>query len=403
MSNYVLISKDAMCTDYLPVYGNKYWHTPNIDELANKGTVFTNHYTAAPSTVMSFYSMVTGIYGHETKYEMYERIHDVFQGETMFSKLKAKGYKCHIIWGDIWRVLPEYFDCYRNDVCIHEHSTFRQGVGAHYTHEGFLKPDKAKIESTFSETLDMIKNILSEKDNVFLWVHFPHIINGEVAYGSDIELFDRYVGEIRKYVPDSCIAITADYGNMNGHKGKICYGHDVYQSAIKIPLITPRINGIKKYTNNTSSTDLFSILFENKIPEHEFVYSDSAYRAQKNRKLAIIWKHYIYIYNKKTKVEELYDIDFDPTEEFSLIEDYIYDPDRKVNAPSRELYYYPNWDALPEIRNKMRTEKARIWKNGSLSVVIKSDIKDFIRPFYSKLFKEKSTAAMVTERNEEKQ
>lgn len=392
MSNYVLISKDAMCTDYLPVYGNKYWQTPNIDELASKGTVFQKHYTAAPSTVMSFYSMITGVYGHETKYEMYERIHDVFQGETLFTKLREKGYECHIIWGDIWRVLPDYFDCYRDDVIIHEHSSFRQGVGAHYTHDGFLKPNKEKSEKTLAETMDMVKNILEEKDNVFLWVHFPHVINGEVAYGSDIELFDRYVGEIRKYVSDEYIAVTADHGNMNGHKGKICYGHDVYQPAIRIPLITPRIGDMKEYCENSSSTDLVSILFEKKIPKHEFIYSDSAYRAQKNRKLAIVLDHYKYIYNKKTKKEELYDLDFDPTEEYSLIEDYIYDPDRNVNAPSRELYYYPHWDALPEIRSKMRSEKERIWKNGSMSVIIKSNIKDFIRPLYAKLSKTKSTA-----------
>jgi len=385
-----------MCTDYLPVYGNKFWHTPNIDELASKGTVFQNHYTAAPSTVMSFYSMITGVYGHETEYEMYERIHDVFQGETLFTKLRDKGYESHIIWGDSWMVLPQYFDCYRNDVVLHPHNTFRQGVGAHYTHKGFLKPNLEKIEKTFTETMNMIKNIVDGRDNVFLWIHFPHVINGQVAYGSDIELFDRYVGGIRKYFRDDCIAITSDHGNMNGHKGKICYGHDVYQSAVRIPLITPRIDNQFEYTKNSSSTDLYKILMEKEVPVHEYVYSDSAYRAQKNRKLAIIFDHYKYVYNKKTGIEELYDLAYDPTEEFSLIEDYIFDPDRNINAPSRELYYYPDWDSLSKIRNTMRTEKDRIWRNGSLSVVLKSNIKDFLRPIYEKLNKVKSTADTTT-------
>lgn len=392
MSNYVLISKDAMCTDYLPVYGNRYWNTPNIDELASKGTVFYNHYTAAPSTVMSFYSMVTGIYGHETNYEMYEKIHDRYNGDTLFTKLKAKGYECHIIWGDIWMVLPSYFDCYRDDVLIHEHKTFRQGVGAHYSHKGFLKPNQEKIEKTFQETIKMIKDIVEGRDNIFLWIHFPHVINGQVAYGSDIELFDRYIGEIRHYFSDDKIAITADHGNMNGHKGKVCYGFDVYQPASRIPLIVPRINGIEKYYGNSSSTDLYSILFESSIPVHEFVYSDSAYRAQKHRKLAIVYEHYKYIFNKQTNVEELYDLDFDPTEEFSLIEDYIYDSDRKFNAPSRELFYYPDWESLPAIRQKLRGEKDRIWKNGSTFLVLKSNAKDLLRPIHARLHKEKSTA-----------
>ena len=385
MSKYILISKDAMTTDYLPIYGNKLWKTPNIDALAREGTVFRNHYTAAPSTVMSFYSIITGRYGHETDYEMYEKIHDVYQGETLFSKLRNMGYQCHIIWGDIWMALPQYFDCYRNDVTIHKLEGFKQGVGAHYQHTGFLVPNEERKQATFAAVEDAVRQVLGSSENIFLWIHFPHVINGEVAYGSDIELFDRYIGFIRRLVPDECIAVTADHGNMNGHKGKICYGYDVYQPAIRVPLITPRINGMTEYNCNTSSVDLYSILFEKKIPIRQFIYSDSAYCAQAHRKLAIIWDHYKYIYNKKTHTEELYDLRYDPTEEFSIMEDWVYDPDRKINAPSRELYYYPEWGNLPEVRWLMRDKKKQIWKGGHASVVFKSNVKDLIRPIYERI------------------
>ena len=392
MNKFVLASKDAMCTDYLPIYGNKQWKTPNIDALAEKGTVFHKHYTAAPSTVMSFYSMVTGEFGHETKYEMYEKIHDVYRGETLFSKLKKQGYKCHLIWGKIWMELPKYFDCYRDDVEIHLVEKISQGVGAHYTHEGYLEPDSEKRESTFDEVTSLIKKLLDSDEKVFVWVHFPHVINGEVAYGSDIELYDRYIGFIRTLVPDECIAITADHGNMNGHKGKICYGFDVYQPEIRIPLIVPKMQNIDNYNENTSSADLYTILFEGNIPTRKFLYSDTAYRAQKHRKLAIIYDHYKYIYSKKTGEEELYDLDFDPKEEFSLIDEYLIDPDRKIKTPLRELYYYPDWDKLFEIRKIMREEKNRIWRNGSFKVVLKSNLKDSIRPLYAKLKRVESTA-----------
>jgi len=389
MSKFVLISKDAMCTDYLPLYGNKLWKTPNIDALAENGTVFRNHYAAAPSTVMSFFSAVTGVFAHQTEYEMYEKIHDVYEGETLFTKLKAKGYRCHIVWGDIWNVLPQYFDCYRNDVEIHRLDGFKQGVGAHYVHDGFLKPSEEKRRSTFEMVRKKVEEVLGTDENVFLWLHFPHVINGEVAYGSDIELFDRYVGMVRSIVPDECIALTADHGNMNGHKGKISYGHDVYQPAIRIPLIVPRMDGCSSYEGNTSMADLYSILFERVIPKREFVYSDSAYRSQANRKLAILYRKYKYIYNKKTKVEELYDLEFDPTEEFSLMEDYIYDPTRKVKAPSRELYYYPEWEKLEEVRRIVRNEKDRIWQRGNPVILMKSRIKDVLRPIYVLLHRKK--------------
>ena len=388
MAKYVLISKDAMCTEYLPAYGNKYWKTPNIDELAAKGTVFLQHYTAAPSTVMSFYAIATGTFAHETKYELYERIHETYVGETMFTKLRDMGYNCHILWDDKWMMLFDYYDYFRDDVKVHVLQGLRQGVGAHYIHEGFLSPDDQKAEEAFLKTSKELEAILTSDENVFLWVHFPHVFYGRAAYGSDIELFDRYVGFIRGLVPDDCIAITADHGNENGNKGIIGYGYKAYQPSIRIPLITPRIGDYKVYDKATSSIDLLQLMFGN-IPERKFVYSDTAYRAQRHRKLAIIYKNFKYIYNKQTDTEELYDLDFDPTEKYSIMEDYVYDVDRKITAPSRELYYYPDWDKLPEIREVMRAEKNRIWRNGSPLVVLKSNLKDFIRPFYEILTRQK--------------
>ena len=37
MNNHILLlTKDALCKDYLPLYGNRYWEgkTPNIDEIS---------------------------------------------------------------------------------------------------------------------------------------------------------------------------------------------------------------------------------------------------------------------------------------------------------------------------------------------------------------------------------
>lgn len=385
MNKYILVSKDAMAKDYLPIYGNKLWRTPNIDTLAKEGTVFQKHYTAAPSTIMSFYSIITGIYSHETEYQLYEKKHKVFEGETIFTKLRKSGLKCYLLWDTFFNKLADYYDCYRGDVEFVHFDSFRQGVGAHYLHKDFLKPDQEKEERTIKLFTEKLDGILNKNEDAFIWIHFPHVINGRVCYGSDIELFDRYIGIIRQRVSDSCIAITSDHGNMNGHKGKISYGHDVYQPNICIPLITPRINGMKEYDLPTSSVDLCTILFEKNMPQRDFIYSDTAYRAQRQRKLAIIHDKYKYIYNKRTGLEELYDLQFDPTEEYSIMEDYIFDPDRKLRAPSRELYYYPEWDNLAAIREMMRTEKERVWRNGDFLLTARNDIVQALMPLYNKL------------------
>lgn len=384
---FILVSKDALCLDYMHLYGEKMYQfpTPNIDELAAKGTVFTKYYCAAPSTVMAFYSMGTGEFAHETDFQMYERIHFPYTGETAFTKMHECGYdEAHIVWDEDWGFLPEYFDYYRKDVTIHNIDGFRERVSFHKKVQGNVIKDDAKAHEVLNMIKSELASLLDTPKSVFIWLHLPHVVRGRAGYGSDIDMFDEYVGMVRTLVPDDCIAITADHGNLNGYHGKLAYGFDVYQRAIHIPLITPRINEMKECHVNTSSVDLFIILLNGKVPEREYIYSDTAYRAQKSRKLAIIKGHYKYIYTKRTGKEELYDLDTDPEEQFSLMEDNCYDVDRKLYVLSKEEYYYPHWNLLPEIRKEMRAEKNRIWRNGDSKVVMKSNIKDILRPLYDR-------------------
>lgn len=44
---------------------------------------------------------------------------------------------------------------------------------------------------------------------------------------------------------------------MNGMKGKISYGHDVYETAVNIPLIAPRIDEKRIIDNLVSNMRRF--------------------------------------------------------------------------------------------------------------------------------------------------
>lgn len=379
---YLLVTKDAMCTEYLPVYGNKEFSTPNIDALANKGTIFRNHYTAAPSTVMAFYSMITGRFAHETDYELFEPYHDTYSDSTIFSKLKEQGFECHFIWDSVNMVFNDYFDLFRDDVIVHHFPTFRQGVGAHYQHDGFLEDKPIAEEETIDYVRKMVSEIVKGNKKVFLWIHFPHVINGKTGYGSDIELFDKYIGLFRSYFDDDCISISADHGNMNGHKGKLCYGFDAFQSNSKIPLITPRINDREEVLFNTSNVDLYSIICGN-LNNRKFVYTDTAYKGQYHRILAIYYENYKLIYYKSSNKYELFDLTEDPLEEFSLFDDYYFDRTRNAFTPARELYYYSRWNDLPSIRTILVKEKERIWKNGNKDIERRNRIRQLLLPVKS--------------------
>jgi len=60
--NILFISFDTTRADFLGPYGNKAIATPNLDELADRGVLFENHYAAINTTLASHSSMFTGLY-----------------------------------------------------------------------------------------------------------------------------------------------------------------------------------------------------------------------------------------------------------------------------------------------------------------------------------------------------
>lgn len=364
----VLITKDAVNIEYIPIYeGNRYNNKmPNLEELAAKGTVFTRYYTAAPSSAMSYISMFSGKNPYETDRRDYSPIQSKYYDiPNLFDKLHSEGYSCHILWNTSW-----YETCYLYSKCYGKNTQFHnirisQPVGCHNKETANLTPNEELARETVATINNEIKSIYeSNKGKLFLWIHLPHVLKGRHCYGSDMVMFDEVIGCLRKVFGDDSIFISADHGNMNGKRNKVSYGFDVYEPAIRIPLITPRIEGKSICDIPVSNTRIAEILDE-KIPRDEFVYSDSAYYAQQSRKLAIIHGNFKYIYNKAVKTEELYDLRFDPTEQCNIVSKIISDPDRKIKYNLDQAYYYPHWEEAEKEREILRAEHKRIWKEGS--------------------------------------
>ncbi len=376
----ILVSKDVFMRGYLPVYGNTYWKTPNIDELASKGTVFLKHYTAAPSTAMSFTSMFTGLYAFETDRKKYTEVSE-FEADTLFDKLYNLGYKCHAVWDKSYMRLAHRFSkCYGKHTEIHNTDFLTraqpQHVKGQYDDMRFYPDLEDKCVLKMEE---LTHEIFNSSEKVFMWVHFPHVLLGRNAYGSDIDVLDRMIGMIRQYFDDDAIYITADHGHMNGTHGKYGYGFDVNEQAIRIPLITPRINGIEQIDYPTSNTQLQDILF-GKLEKRDIIFSETAYYMQPHRKLAIIREHYKYIYEKATKKEFLYDTEWDQEENINLLDTEIFDVDRNRSYSATQRFFYPHWnDGLPQIASELRAEKDKLWRNAPLFTEQKEKLIQFGR------------------------
>ncbi|OQB25774.1 MAG: Sulfatase [Firmicutes bacterium ADurb.Bin182] len=378
----ILISKDILMPGYLPTYGNKYWKTPNIDALAANGTVFLKHYTAAPSTAMAFTSMFTSKYPYQLNRTKYTHEAE-YSDSTLFDELESQGYSSHIIWSDNYmKVAHPFANCFGH-ANIHT-LDMNQPVGPYIKGLDEICRNDEKADEIIEKLYVLAKDIIT--DNVFLWIHLPHVILGRCSYGDDIDLVDKLVGLLRTIADDDCFYITADHGNMNGSKGKWVYGFDVYESAIHIPLITPRIDGMPKIDFLTSNTQLSTLLRERSCTRNDYVISDSAYYAQPNRNIAIIKDRYKLIYRKLNNSFELYDIDFDPQENVNMLNRLAYDNERRRYTNVREAYYYPGWGDVEKYHSELMDIFNRMYRKTSAKEELVGKTKYIIMRIIGKQF-----------------
>lgn len=383
----LLISKDVFMKNYLPVYGNKYYNTPNIDELARKGTIFYRHYTAAPSTAMAFTSMFTGLYAFQTDREDYKEVSE-WDGDTFFDIMNQKGYKCHVVWDkDYVHLAQKYSKCYGKNTTIHN-TDFLTRKQPHHIKGKYddMSFDTEAESFCMTKMEELVKQIVNSGEKVFMWIHFPHALLGRNAYGSDIDMLDNLIGLFRKYFPDDSIYITADHGHMNGSHEKYGYGFDLYENAINIPLITPRIQNMSTVNYPTSNVQIGDIMM-GLLEKKEIVFSETAYYMQPHRKIAIIHNNYKYIYEKQTRREYLYDVIWDPEENVNLMKTEIYDIDRKTSFSLTQRFFYPYWTSLINEIEFMRTEKNRIWRNAPWNVEIYEGLLLRAKHIYGKIKK----------------
>lgn len=387
MKNIIFISKDALNKHVLPTYGNKFWKTPNIDALAEKGTVFNRHYTAAGSTAMAFTAMALGKYCYETGRRVYKN-ETALNGNTLFDKIYAQGYECHIMWDDTYTSFAEsHFKCQGEHTVIHSLPKIKQAESAHV---------KGKFDDvSFNDTetaiaLDLIKSEFETIQKnaikpIFLWFHLPHVMRGRQGYGSDIDVFDAVIGYAREIFGDDDIFVSADHGHMNGWKNKYHYGFDVGEEAICIPLIAPKINDSNTIDFPTSTIQMYDILFERKVAPLPYVMCETAYYAQPKRKIAIVSGKYKYCYDKETKKEYLYDLEFDPEENHNLVYPEFYDTDRFLWYSTAQCFYYPYWGEAQNELVKLRGIKNEMWKNGKFFEELYNKFMHRLKCLYTKI------------------
>lgn len=398
MKNIIFLTKDAQASSYFPRYGNRYWKTPNLDELASKGTVFNRHYTAAVSTAMAFTSIALGKNCFETNRKRYEQVEDC-RDDTIFDKLYSIGYDVNIAWDISYKNFAKvYFGCEGKnsniiniDSIIPKHSPHLVGTFDDLT----FYPEKET--SVYIKIEQMFKSLSEKQKPVFLWLHLPHVLDGRNSYGSDIDMFDYIIGIARKFFRDNEISVSADHGNMDGANNKFGYGFDTHENVIRVPLITPLLkSNLREVDYPTSHLDLFDILVNGISERREFLYADTAYYIQPNRKLSVIHNDFKLTFDKLTKKFTLYDVIWDREEKYNLFYPEFFDSDRRRWYSLNQRFFYPKWSEAHTVKEKLLIEFERIYREGTYLEEKIESIKYKMKILYINIFiKRKSKKKIV--------
>lgn len=334
----ILITKDALLRASLRVYNPKsHFNTPNISKVAENGTVLLNHYTTAPSTAMAITSIITSKFPYQFGRNRYTKV-KVANDPKIFSTSMNNGYKPILIVPNNWKSLIELINAF-------------EGVKIIYYNRTNINIMKVIIELIH-------KNV--DTDDFFLWIHLPHVIKPRTQYNSDIDLFDKFIGLLTAEFTEADLYISADHGHMNLNKKIMTYGFDLYQPAINVPFIT---NKKISTTNLSSHIDLVKIIFNDHIPTREFIISETAYRLQAHRKIAIINSNYKLIFNKLNKKFSLFDYLFDENENRDLLVLRKFDFMRGKFYILQGINFYPNMESALENYAVLKSEFDKIYKS----------------------------------------
>lgn len=237
--NFVLLTLDTTRADHLGSAGWAYAATPNLDGLAHRGVRFERCDTAAPITLPSHSTILTGLL--PPRHGVRDNGTFVLKGdvETLAERLKAEGYDTGAVVSAVVLArrhgLDQGFRVYDDDL----------GPG---TSAGTVVEERPAAATT-TAALSVLSGL---KPPYFLWVHYydpheeyrppsrfadaaegPHrLYDGEIAY------MDHEIGRLLEALPPATVvAAVGDHGEMLGEHGELTHGLLPFAGARRVPFL----------------------------------------------------------------------------------------------------------------------------------------------------------------------
>jgi choline-sulfatase len=240
----VLVTIDTLRADHVGAYGWSRARTPTLDALARRGVVFDRAYAAAPITLPSHATLLTGRYppGHGAR-DNGARVRDGVP--TLATALHAAGFRTAAFVAafplDHQFGLNRGFDVYSDHLPrAPDGRPMNERPAAQVVDEavGWLSGTRGQAPGTTT-------------DRFFLWVHVfePHAPYGDPSsgrpvlerYDDEIATADREIGRLAKalapHAGDTLVIVAGDHGEAFGEHGEHAHSIFVYDTTLRVPLI----------------------------------------------------------------------------------------------------------------------------------------------------------------------
>ena len=237
--NLVLITLDTTRADHLGAWGWPHAQTPNLDALAARGTRFARCDTAAPITLPSHATILSGLFPPRHGVRDNGTFTLAPKVETVAELLAARGYDTGAVVSAVVlerrHGLDQGFRVYDDDL--------GEGYAA-----GTLVAERS-AEGATAAALMVMKSL---RPPFFLWVHYfdPHeeyrpptrfadrARGPHRLYDGEISSMDEQIGELLgKLPPGTNVVAVGDHGEMLGEHGELTHGLLLYRGVRRVPLI----------------------------------------------------------------------------------------------------------------------------------------------------------------------
>ena len=248
--NLVLITIDTLRADHVGAYGYARSQAAAVDEIAAAGVRFEHAYAAAPITLPSHATLLTGRYppGHGSRDNGMRVNANV---PTVATELKAHGFRTAAFVAafplDHQFGLERGFDVYGDRLPRAPNGQLAtERPAASVVNDAIAWLESLNPQSAIPNQ----SAIRNPQSAFFLWVHVfePHAPYGDAADRRPVlERYDQEIGtanrELQRLLraleprsPDTLIVVAGDHGEAFGEHGEFAHSIFVYDTTLRVPL-----------------------------------------------------------------------------------------------------------------------------------------------------------------------